>query len=75
MAALQLLVAPILAVLLTLWAAAMALAAEVEAEFPRILADRRPAVAGPLELTRALHLAHLTLLILAGAVAGSAVAW
>lgn len=75
MAALQLLVAPILAVLLTLWAAALALGAEVEAEFPRILAERRGATALPLDLTRALHLAHLTLLIVAGAVAGSAVAW
>ncbi len=74
MAALQLLVAPILAVLLTLWAAALALAAEVEAELPRILAEPRDA-AGSLGITRALHLAHLTLLILAGAAAGSAVAW
>lgn len=74
MAALQLLVAPILAVALTLWAACLALAAEMDAELPRILAERERA-ATALGTSRALHLCHLALLVLAGAAAGSAVAW
>jgi len=74
MAALQLFFAPLLAGVFTLWAAWLALAAESEAELPRLFAARMD-LDGPLRLERSLHLAHLVLVVLAGAMAGGAVAW
>lgn len=63
--------APLLAALLTLWAAWLALAAEADADLPRALSGQ----AGTGTLSRHLHVAHLALLVLAGAAAGFAVAW
>ena len=74
-AALQLLVAPLLGAGFTLWAAWLALAAEADADLPRVLADQLPTDRGKLTTSRALHIGHLALLVLAGAASGSALAW
>ena len=72
---LQLFLAPLVAAALTLWAAWLALAAESDADLPRALGgDDLPETAGG-SLSRHLHVAHLALLVLAGAAAGAAVAW
>ncbi len=68
-------VAPVGAVLLTLWAAWVAVAAESDEDLPRALEGRLPAGGGTLPLARALHVVHLALLVLAGVAAGAAVAW
>lgn len=75
MTALRLLLAPILAAVFTLWAAWLALAAESEADLPRIAGARRREMLGALAVDRGVHVAHLVLLLLAGAAAGTAVAW
>ncbi|MGH7508005.1 MAG: hemolysin family protein [Gemmatimonadales bacterium] len=67
--------APLLAALLTLWAAWLALAAESDADLPRALSGQLGSSAGTGTLSRNLHIAHLSLLVLAGAAAGFAVAW
>jgi len=74
-AMLQLFIAPLLAALLTLWAAWLALAAESDADLPRALSGQLGAEGGVGSLSRNLHIAHLALLMLAGAAAGGAVAW
>jgi CBS domain containing-hemolysin-like protein len=74
-AMLQLFIAPLLAALLTLWAAWLALAAESDADLPRALSGQIGAESGAGSLSRHLHIAHLALLMLAGAAAGGAVAW
>ncbi len=72
---LQLFLAPLVAAALTLWAAWLTLAAESDADLPRALGgDDLPETAGG-SLSRHLHVAHLALLVLAGAAAGAAVAW
>jgi CBS domain containing-hemolysin-like protein len=72
---LQLFLAPLVAAALTLWAAWLALAAESDADLPRALGgDSSQKVEGG-SLSRHLHVAHLALLVLAGAAAGAAVAW
>ena len=71
---LQLFIAPLLAAVLTLWAAWLALAAEADAELPRTLSGQL-GTQGTGTLSRHLHIAHLALLMLAGAAAGGAVAW
>jgi putative hemolysin len=71
---LQLFIAPLVAALLTLWAAWLALAAESDADLPRALTGHLGSVGGA-TLSRSLHIAHLALLVLAGAAAGAAVAW
>ena len=63
--------APLLAALLTLWAAWLALAAEADADLPRALSGQE----GTGTPSRHLHIAHLALLVLAGAASGFAVAW
>ncbi len=73
MTALQLFIAPLVAGICTLWAAWLALAAESETELPRLFAAGR--TDAPLPLERTLHLAHLILVVLAGAAASGAVAW
>jgi CBS domain containing-hemolysin-like protein len=73
-AMLQLFIAPLLAALLTLWAAWLALAAESDADLPRALSEQL-GTRGAGTLSRHLHVAHLALLVLAGAAAGGAVAW
>ncbi len=75
MAMLQLFIAPLLAAGLTLWAAWLALAAESDADLPRALGGERSNEAGGGSVSRKLHIAHLALLVLAGAAAGGAVAW
>ncbi|HEU5042336.1 MAG TPA: hypothetical protein VFT84_16020, partial [Gemmatimonadales bacterium] len=72
---LQLFIAPLAAALLTLWAAWLALAAESDADLPRALGGELTGVTGAGTRSRDLHIAHLTLLVLAGAAAGGAVAW
>ncbi len=74
-AMLQLFIAPLLAAALTLWAAWLALAAESDADLPRALSGQlgREGTSGT--ISRHLHIAHLALLMLAGAAAGGAVAW
>jgi CBS domain containing-hemolysin-like protein len=72
---LQLFLAPLVAAALTLWAAWLALGAESDADLPRALGgDGASEVEGG-SLSRHLHVAHLALLVLAGAAAGAAVAW
>ena len=72
---LQLFLAPLVAAALTLWAAWLALAAESDADLPRALGgDPAQEMTGG-SLSRHLHVAHLALLVLAGAAAGAAVAW
>ncbi len=74
-AMLQLFIAPLVAAVLTLWAAWLALAAESDADLPRALGGEFGGEMGAGTLSRNLHVAHLTLLVLAGAAAGGAVAW
>jgi CBS domain containing-hemolysin-like protein len=74
-AMLQLFIAPLVAALLTLWAAWLALAAESDADLPRALSGQLGSASGSGTLSRNLHIAHLALLVLAGAAAGAAVAW
>jgi hypothetical protein len=75
MAMLQLFIAPLMAALLTLWAALLAFAAESDADLPRALGGEVSTQSGGATLSRQLHVAHLSLLVLAGAAAGGAVAW
>ena len=72
---LQLFIAPLVAAGLTLWAAWLALAAESDADLPRALGGEFGGEMGGGTLSRNLHVAHLTLLVLAGAAAGGAVVW
>jgi CBS domain containing-hemolysin-like protein len=72
---LQLFIAPLLAALLTLWAAWFALAAEADADLPRALSGQLGREGTTGTLSRNLHVANLALLVLAGAAAGGAVAW
>lgn len=74
-AMLQLFIAPLLAAFLTLWAAWLALAAEADADLPKALSGQFGITAETGTLSRNLHVAHLALLVLAGAAAGGAVAW
>lgn len=75
MAMLQLFIAPLLAALLTLWSALLAFAAESDADLPRALGGAIDTEQSGVTLSRRLHVAHLSLLVLAGAAAGGAVAW
>ena len=73
---LQIYLAPLLGVGLTLWAAVVALAVEAYAPLPRMLAHRgRRDETGVPSLPRQLHLIRLTLLLMAGAMAATAVGW
>ena len=74
-ALLQFFIAPLIAALLTLWAAWLALAAEADAELPPTLSGQLGPVGRAGALSRDLHIAHLALLMVAGASAGVAVAW
>jgi putative hemolysin len=74
-AMLQLFIAPLVAAVLTLWAAWLALAAESDADLPRALSGQLGSTGATGTLSRNLHIAHLALLVLAGAAAGAAVAW
>jgi CBS domain containing-hemolysin-like protein len=74
-AMLQLFIAPLVAAGLTLWAAWLAFAAESDADLPRALGGELSSEVGAGTLSRQLHVAHLALLVLAGAAAGGAVGW
>jgi CBS domain containing-hemolysin-like protein len=63
--------APAALVLFAVWAAWLALAAEAEGDLPR----PEDKAGGALLLARQLHLAHLALLVLAGASAATAIVW
>ena len=73
--ALQQFIAPLVMLLLTLWAGLLAFAGEAEDGMPRMLARQLASGTGPLPIQRSLHVAHLVLVSLAGVVAGSAVLW
>ncbi|MGH7702247.1 MAG: hemolysin family protein [Gemmatimonadales bacterium] len=72
---LHLLVAPLATAVFALWAGWLAFAAEAEADLPRVLAEQLPPEAGRLAASRGLHVAHLALLVLAAAAAGTALSW
>jgi CBS domain containing-hemolysin-like protein len=74
-AILQQFIAPLMAMGLTLWAAWLALAAESDADLPRSLSGQLGQEGTAGTISRHLHIAHLALLMLAGAAAGGAVAW
>ncbi len=63
--------APLALVGFAVWAAWLALAAEAEGDLPR----SEPEGTGVLPLARQLHLAHLALLVIAGAASSTAVTW
>ena len=75
LATLQQFIAPLLAAGATLWAAWLGTAAEADADLPRVLAGGEGDAARPVSLTRALHIAQMVLLVLAGIAAGGAVVW
>jgi CBS domain containing-hemolysin-like protein len=74
-AMLQHFIGPLVLTGLTLWAAWLALAAEADADLPRSITGQIPADAGPLSVSRQLHVAHLACLVLAGAAAGATTVW
>jgi CBS domain containing-hemolysin-like protein len=74
-AMLQLFFGPLILTALTLWSAWFALAAEADAELPRSLTGQLSTESGPVAISRQLHVAHLGLLVLAGAAAGATSAW
>jgi CBS domain containing-hemolysin-like protein len=74
LSAIQLWLAPVAGVILTLWAALVALSAESATPLPRMLATRGTPSETP-SVQRSLHVIHLALLLAAGAMAAAAVAW
>lgn len=72
---LQMWLGPLIAVLLTVWAAVLALAAEAWAPLPRMLARGRREESGLPSRPRRLYLVRLTLLLGAAAAAGTGVGW
>jgi CBS domain containing-hemolysin-like protein len=74
-AALQQILAPLIAAVLTLWAGWLALGAEGDADLPRALAGQLPADHHAAAGTRDLHIAHLGLLVLAAVSAAAAIGW
>jgi magnesium and cobalt transporter len=76
LAALQLWVAPVLAVLFTLGSAMIALAEHDDRGLPRLLAPGpRAPLQAPMTPARSLHVLHLALLALAAALAATALGW
>jgi magnesium and cobalt transporter len=73
LAVLQLLVAPIIAVALTLWAGWLALASEAGDHLPKVIEGQLRA--DEVSTSRRLHVSHLALLVMAGAFAAVAVSW
>lgn len=69
------LITPLATLCFSLWAAWLSLAAEADAELPRILADQHQGDRVTLPAARSLYVGHLALLILAGASAGLAEGW
>lgn len=75
MATLILILSALVAAGFTVWAAWLSLAAEAERDLPRFLADQLSAGTAGLPLPRALQVARLALLALAGAAAATALGW
>lgn len=76
LAALQLWVAPVLAVLFTLGSALIALAEHDDRGLPRLLAPGpKPSDRSPMTPARSLHVLHLAMLALAAALAATALGW
>lgn len=73
--ALQIWLAPVAGAFLTLWAAAIGLASGGTAELPRALVARLSDEGDAPSAARSLHVVHLALLIMAGAMASSALGW
>jgi CBS domain containing-hemolysin-like protein len=73
--ALQLWLAPVAGALLTLWAAAIGLAAGGDAALARMLAARVPDAGRSPSAARGLHVIHLALLLGGAAMAGAALGW
>ncbi len=71
----QLLFAPIIAGMLTLWAGWLALAGEAGDQLPRVLEGQFRAFEDEASSARRLHVSHLALLVLAGAFSAVAVSW
>jgi CBS domain-containing protein len=69
------LVTPFVTLVFSVWAGWLSLAAEADAEVPRILADQQSADGRRLPPARALYVGHLALLVLAGAAAATADTW
>jgi len=72
---LQLLIAPIIGIGLTIWAGWLALAAEAGEDLPRVLAVQLSPDVGEPSTARGLHVAHMALLVLAGAFGAISAAW
>lgn len=66
---------PLLAALFALWAGIVALAAEGDPQLPRVLAAELAERRQALSAARTLHVVHLSLLVLAAAMAAFAVEW
>jgi magnesium and cobalt transporter len=75
LAALQLYVASLLAVVFMLWAALVALAVPDDSGIPSLLSPTEERRAGTLSPTRTLHVMHLALLAVAAALAATALGW
>jgi magnesium and cobalt transporter len=75
LAVLQLLFAPIIAVVLTLWAGWLALASESGDQLPKVIEGQLRATEDEVSSSRKLHVSHLALLVLAGAFAAVAISW
>ena len=68
-------ITPLATLVFALWAAWLSFAGEADADVPHILADEQPTGESGLPPARALYVAHLALLVLAGAAAGIAESW
>jgi CBS domain containing-hemolysin-like protein len=68
-------ITPLATLVFALWAAWLSFAGEADADVPHILADEQPTGENGLPPARALYVAHLALLVLAGAAAGIAESW
>jgi hypothetical protein len=75
LSALQLYVAPLLAMVFTVWAALVALAEQDDSGIPSILSPSEGYRSGTLSPTRALHVMHLALLAIAAALAATSLGW
>lgn len=66
---------PVAAAAFALWAGVVALAAEGDPQVPRVLAEELSDRRQPLSTARTLHVVHLALLVLAGAMGAFALEW
>lgn len=66
---------PVAAAIFALWAGVVALAAQGDPQLPRVLAEELSDRRQPLSPARTLHVVHLALLVLAGAMGAFAIQW